>query len=63
MNSVKSHLLAYLKHTEGFEKNINILVNMNINEILDYIKEQDMFAYNTVIFRFKKNGVDLKGII
>ena len=60
MDANKSHLLAYLKHTEDFEKSINTLVSMSIKEILQYVKKQDMLAYKTCLFRFKQQGVDLE---
>ncbi len=57
---IRSNLLSYLRHTEMFEKSMNILVSLTVKEILDYIKEQDMFEYTTCIFRFKQQGIDLE---
>lgn len=62
MNATKSHLLAYLKYTESFEKSINILVSLTVKEILDYVKEQDAFEYTTCIFLFKQQGIDLESM-
>ncbi len=60
MSADKSHLLAYLKHTPGFERQVRTFVDLPIAEILARVKEQDGPAYRTCLSRFERQGVRLE---
>ena len=56
----KSHLLAYLKHTPGFEQHIRLFVELPTSEILSRVREEDEQAYETCISRFEQQGIKLE---
>ena len=60
MSPVKSHLLAYLKHTPGFAQRVRAFENLPISEILVRFKEQDSQAHDLCLNRFNELGVDLR---
>ena len=60
MSADKSHLLAYLKHTPGFEHSVRSFVDIPISEILFHVRETDAQAYQTCISRFERQGVKLE---
>ena len=60
MSPIKSHLLAYLKHTPGFAQHVRTFETMPISEILIRFKEQDVQAHDTCVNRFRELGVDLR---
>lgn len=60
MSADKSHLLAYLKHTPGFEKHIHTFPDLTTNEILARVKEEDAHAYQTCVSRFEQRGIKLE---
>lgn len=62
MSADKSHLLAYLKHTPGFEQQVSAFVELPINEILDRVKEADERAYQTCVSRFEQHGIRLEAV-
>ena len=57
MSADKSHLLAYLKHTPGFEDHIHTFRGLTLNEILAHMKLDDPAAHQTCIARFGQRGV------
>ena len=59
MTADKSHLLAYLKHTPGFERQVKSFLDLSIMEILDRVREQDEAAYRKCVARFEQHGVRL----
>ena len=59
MSPDKSHLLAYLKHTEGFEQRVHSFIDLPISEILDIFKAEDEYAYLLCLVRFQQQGVNL----
>ena len=63
MTANKSHLLAYLKHTPGFEQQVRTFVDLPTNDILARVKDQDEQAYLTCISRFEQQGVRLEAAI
>lgn len=62
MSADKSHLLAYLKHTPGFEQQVRTFVDLPTNEILARVKEEDEQAYQTCVSRFERQGVRLEAV-
>ena len=60
MSADKSHLLAYLKHTPGFEQHIRTFVNLPTSEILSRVREENAQAYHTCISRFEQQGIKLE---
>lgn len=54
----KSHLLAYLHHTPGFEPRMREFIELPINEILSRVRETDEPAYRTCIARFRQQGTE-----
>ena len=59
MSPDKSHLLAYLKHTPGFEDKVWDFANLSTAQILSNVRDQDLDAYRTCIKRFRERGVHL----
>ena len=53
MDALKSHLLAYLKHTDGFEKQVNNYVDLELPHILFDVFERDPEAYQIMCGRWK----------
>lgn len=62
MSADKSHLLAYLKHTPGFEQQVRTFVDLPTNEILARVREEDEQAYQTCVSRFEQQGVRLEAV-
>ena len=60
MSADKSHLLAYLKHTPGFEQRIRTFVDLPTSEILSRVRAEDPQAYRTCISRFAQQGIKLE---
>ncbi len=60
MSADKSHLLAYLHHTPGFEHRIREFIELPINEILSRVRETDESTYRTCIARFRQQGAELE---
>ena len=56
----KSHLLAYLHHTPGFEHRIREFIELPINEILSRVRETDESTYRTCTARFQQQGAELE---
>ena len=48
----KSHLLAYIKHTPGFENQVWDYVHLTVAEILADVARQDHATYRECIRRF-----------
>ena len=59
MSPDKSQLLAYLKHTPGFENKVWEFANLSTEEILSNVRDQDLDAYQTCVERFRERGVHL----
>ena len=60
MSADKSHLLAYLKHTPSFAQYIREFADLSTCEILARVREADIQAYHTCVFRFEQRGVKLE---
>ena len=60
MSADKSHLLAYLHHTPGFEHRIREFIELPINEILPRVRESDEPACRTCTARFRQQGTELE---
>ena len=60
MSADKSRLLAYLKHTPGFETHMRTFPDLAINDILARVKQEDAQAYQTCISRFEQQGIKLE---
>ena len=52
MSAAKSRLLAYLKHTPGFEKQVWDLLDLDVPEILTNVARQDPATYHECIRGF-----------
>ena len=61
MSADKSRLLAYLKHTPGFEKDIGILADLTTAGIMARVEKQDERAHRVCVSRFRQKGMDLGG--
>lgn len=59
MSASKSHLLAYLKHTPGFEQQIRTFAHLPVGEILSRLRRQNERAYQTCVSRFRQQGIEL----
>lgn len=59
MTAAKSHLLAYLKHTPGFEARHRDYIHLPIDEILRRFRAADPEAFRKCIDRFGRNGTPL----
>lgn len=55
----KSQLLAYLKHTPGFEQIVWEFADLTTSEIMSRVKEQDNDTYKTCVEIFQERGVPL----
>ena len=52
MSAGKSRLLAYIKHTPGFENHVWEYVHLSVAEILTKVAQQDHATYRECIRRF-----------
>ncbi|MCY4557974.1 MAG: hypothetical protein OXF79_16735 [Chloroflexi bacterium] len=60
MSADKSHLLAYLKHTPGFEGLVHSFSDLPVTEIVARVRDADENAYRTCIDRFAQQGIKLE---
>ena len=60
MPPAKSHLLAYIKHTPGFENLVWSYVDLSIPEILSRFRERDEQAYRACVAHFRQELTDLE---
>ena len=60
MHPDKSHLLAYIKHTPGFEVLVWSYVDLSIPEILSRFRERDEQAYQDCVALFRQKLTDLE---
>lgn len=60
MPPAKSHLLAYIKHTPGFEVLVWSYVDLSIPEILSRFRQQDEQAYRDCVEHFRQKLTDLE---
>ncbi len=60
MHPDKSHLLAYIKHTPGFEVLVWSYVDLSIPEILSRFRERDEQAYRDCVAHFRQKLTDLE---
>ena len=56
----KSHLLAYIKHTPGFEIRVWTYVGLSIPEILSRFRKRDEQAYRACVAHFRQKLTDLE---
>ena len=59
MSADKSRLIAYIKHTPGFENRYRELINQPIEDILDQFEKQAPTEYRQCLERFEQNGTPL----
>ncbi|MXZ91786.1 MAG: hypothetical protein F4W95_00995 [Chloroflexi bacterium] len=52
MSADKSHLLAYLKHTPGFENKVWDFIDLSVEEILANVAQHDPRTHRECIVRF-----------
>ena len=55
----KSRLLAYIKHTPGFETRYREFINQPIEAILDQFEKEAPDEYRQCLERFEQNGTPL----
>ena len=60
MSPAKSHLLAYIKHTPGFENLVWSYVDLSIPEILSRFRERDEQAYRACVAHLRQELTDLE---
>lgn len=60
MSAEKSRLLAYIKHTPGFENLVWSYVDLSIPEILSRFRERDEQAYRACVAHFRQKLTDLE---
>ncbi len=60
MSADKSHLLAYLHHTPGFEHRVREFIELPINEIPSRVRETDESTYRTCMDRFRQQSTELE---
>ena len=60
MPPAKSHLLAYIKHTPGFEYLVWSYVDLPIPEILSRFRKRDEQAYRACVEHFRQKLTDLE---
>ena len=56
MSATKSRLLAYIKHTPGFETSYREYISLSIGEILERFETEAPEAYRKCLERFERNG-------
>ena len=59
MSATKSRLLAYIKHTPGFETAYREYMSLSTEEILERFETEDPEAYRQCLERFERNGTPL----
>ena len=59
MTAEKSQLLAYLKHTPGFEHRIGEFQEMRVDQILENVQAADPQAHQRCVERFREHGTEL----
>jgi hypothetical protein len=59
MSAAKSRLLAYVKHTPGFETSFREYISLPVGEILERFENEDPEAYRKCLERFERNGTPL----
>ncbi len=59
MSATKSRLLAYIKHTPGFETSYREYMPLSTEEILERFEAEAPEAYRKCLERFERNGTPL----
>ena len=59
MSADKSRLLAYIKHTPGFETKYREYMDFSTEEILQHFEQEAPEAYRQCLERFELNGAPL----